>query len=60
MSNKSLSKLVHNGTDAMTYFAKMMDAKGKEKEDIRYSLLKYCELDTLAMVEILKELYKMI
>lgn len=52
--------LVHNGTDAMTYFSKMMELSGDEKEKIRISLLKYCELDTLAMVEILKELYNMI
>ena len=52
--------LVHNGTDAMTYFSKMMEAPETEKEDIKHALLKYCELDTLAMVEILKELFEML
>lgn len=28
----------------------------EERDEIRESLLKYCELDTLAMVEILKKL----
>ena len=52
--------LVHNGTDAMTYFAKMLDAKDKEKDLLIYSLLEYCKLDTLAMVKIVDELYYMI
>ena len=52
--------LVHNGTEAMSYFSKMLNSDGQEKEDIKNGLLKYCALDTLAMVEVLKVLYKLI
>ena len=49
--------IIHNGGEALTYFHKMIHTKDKEeKERIRNSMLKYCELDTLSMVEILKVL----
>lgn len=51
--------LVHNGADAITYYKKMIKSTGDKKEYIRKALLDYCCLDTLAMVEILNELYKL-
>ena len=43
---------VRNGSDASTAYMKMLSAKEDEQAEIRNSLLKYCELDTLAMVKI--------
>ena len=51
--------LVHNGGDAVAYYKKMIESKGEEKTSIVNALLEYCCLDTLAMVEILNELYKL-
>jgi hypothetical protein len=48
--------LIHNGLEAMQAFSEM-DGEDGEK---RRALLKYCELDTLAMVKILKALRKII
>ena len=56
---KNLS-LVHNGAEAIAYYKKMINSKGEEKELICKGLLEYCCLDTLAMVEILNELYKLV
>ena len=50
---------VHNGVEAMDSYLKLSSLEGKEKEELRYNMLKYCELDTYAMVKIyykLKEL----
>ena len=51
--------LVHNGLDAMTFFNKMLVSEGEEKQKIINGLLEYCCLDTMAMVVILEELYKL-
>ena len=48
--------LVHNGVEAMSSFEELIGKEGKEKEYIRERLLKYCELDTYAMVKIYKKL----
>lgn len=53
-------KLVHNGIDAMTLYNKMINSVGEEKEEIVTGLLEYCGLDTMAMVAILEQLYKLI
>lgn len=46
---------VANGTDAMIAWRKMIEmSDGDEKAKSRKELLDYCELDTLAMVEIFK------
>lgn len=51
--------VVHNGGEALSMFPKLIELKGtKEYLDVRYGMLKYCELDTLSMVEILKVLKK--
>lgn len=49
--------LVHNGSDAMRVFAVLENMQDKE-EALKYrkALLNYCEIDTRAMVEILKVL----
>jgi hypothetical protein len=49
---------VQNGTMAMEVWGKTIfnEIAPEEKEKLRKDLLKYCELDTLAMVEILKKL----
>lgn len=47
---------VRNGSDAMEAYAAMEVATAEEATRIRQNLLKYCELDTYAMVKILSRL----
>ncbi|MBP5466048.1 MAG: DUF2779 domain-containing protein [Clostridia bacterium] len=49
---------VHNGAEAMTIFPLIKDMPKEEQEIARQNLLKYCELDTFAMVKIWEELIK--
>lgn len=49
-------EVVHNGTEAMTLFPKIKDLPLEEQEKERQNLLKYCELDTFAMVKIWQKL----
>ena len=52
---------VHNGTEASDTFSRMRDMNSEEREQCRINLLKYCRLDTWAMVKIwerLKEIDK--
>ena len=52
--------LVHNGGEAMECFA-ALESMPKEKQiEYRKALLAYCKLDTLAMVEIIKALEKLV
>ena len=44
--------VVHNGGEASEAFLSLEDKSKEEQEKIRNGLLKYCELDTLAMVKI--------
>lgn len=44
--------LVHNGSEASNSYANLGKLSKKEQDNIRNSLLKYCELDTYAMVKI--------
>ena len=48
--------VIHNGGEAMDIYPKMLIAEPDEKERIRDGLLKYCCLDTLAMVKILRKI----
>ena len=48
--------VVHNGGEAMDIYPKMLEAPKEEQERIRDGLLKYCCLDTLAMVKVLRKL----
>ena len=47
---------VHNGSEAMNAYFMMQDLSGKELDSLRNNLLKYCKLDTYAMVKILEKL----
>ena len=49
---------VHNGSEAMTVFPKIKDMPLEEQAKARHDLLKYCELDTLAMVKVWEELVR--
>ena len=48
--------LIHNGGEAMDIFPKIKDMSKEEQEKARYGLLKYCELDTYAMVKVWEKL----
>lgn len=47
---------VHNGAEASETFEKMSEMSPNELETSRRNLLKYCGLDTLAMVKVLEKL----
>ncbi len=49
---------VHNGGEAMTLFPKIKDLPPEEQQIARKNLLKYCELDTYAMVKVWEELVR--
>jgi len=52
---------VHNGGEAMLVYAKLATIDDKDEiERQRESLLRYCELDTLAMVKILEKLREIV
>ncbi len=48
--------LIHNGSEAMNAYHNLGQLSLKEQEKIRERLLKYCELDTYAMVKIWEKL----
>ena len=43
---------VHNGGEASAVFAAMVDMDSEKLEEYREHLLRYCELDTYAMVKV--------
>ena len=47
---------VHNGSEAMDIFPKIKDMPPEEREKARWNLLRYCELDTYAMVKVWQKL----
>ena len=47
---------VHNGSEAMNAFANMGKLSKEDQLKLRHNLLKYCELDTYAMVKIWERL----
>ena len=49
-------ELVHNGSEAMDTFKNLKNYSNEDQKKIRNSLLKYCELDTYAMVKIYEKL----
>jgi hypothetical protein len=49
---------VHNGGEAMTLFPLIKDLPLDEQATARHNLLKYCELDTYAMVKVWEELVR--
>ncbi|MBQ8164621.1 MAG: DUF2779 domain-containing protein [Clostridia bacterium] len=48
--------LIHNGIEAMISYQQSENADNNTREEIRSSLLKYCGLDTYAMVKIWQKL----
>ena len=51
---------VHNGTEASATFANMVNMEPEERETCRNQLLKYCGLDTLAMVKVWQKLTEVV
>lgn len=51
---------VHNGGEAMAIFPLIKDMPPSEQEIARKNLLKYCELDTFAMVKVWQKLLEVI
>lgn len=49
----NLSGSVHNGGEAMDIYPRMANMSQEEQAAVRESLLRYCELDTFAMVKVL-------
>ena len=49
---------VHNGNEAMTVFPRIKDMAPDKQRTARHNLLKYCELDTFAMVKVWEELVR--
>ena len=47
---------IHNGSEAMSTFATLGSLSKEEQKIVRHNLLKYCELDTYAMVKIWQKL----
>lgn len=47
---------IHNGSEAMNSFKELKNMNKEEQENTRKNLLKYCELDTYAMVKIYEKL----
>lgn len=45
-------EMIHNGSEAMNTFAELGKMDKTKQEEVRKCLLKYCELDTYAMVKI--------
>lgn len=51
---------IHNGGEAMSAFASMHKLSKEDQKSLRKNLLKYCELDTLAMVKIYQKIKEQI
>ena len=52
--------LIHNGTEAMSSFQDLINKTKEEQKYIRERLLRYCELDTYAMVKIYEKLKEIV
>ncbi len=55
-----LGQQVQNGSDAMSIFPKIKDMNPQDAQSAREALLRYCELDTWAMVKVLEKLKKFV
>ena len=53
-------EMIHNGSEAMSEFANLKNLEKNDKEKVRYNLLRYCELDTYAMVKIWQKLNEVV
>ena len=58
MDYRNLEGDVKNGTQAMNAILKLGSLSAEEIEKLRVDLERYCALDTLAVVKILKKLYE--
>ncbi len=47
---------VHDGTEAMAAFEKLGELEPEQRQQVREQLLRYCELDTFAMVKVHEKL----
>ena len=56
---ENLDGSVHNGGEAMTIYPQIAKMSPAEADAARQSLLKYCRLDTLAMVKVWEKLKEM-
>ena len=52
--------LIHNGSEAMSSFQDLINKSKEEQSYIRERLLRYCELDTYAMVKIYEKLKEIV
>lgn len=52
----NLAGSVHNGGEAMDIYPRIAKMSPEEQQQARHSLLRYCELDTYAMVKVLEKL----
>lgn len=52
--------LIHNGGEAMSSFQDLINKTKEERQYIRERLLRYCELDTYAMVKIYEKLLEVV
>ena len=53
-------ELIHNGGEAMSSFQDLVNKSKEEQQYIRERLLRYCELDTYAMVKIYEKLKEIV
>ena len=51
-----ITNIIHSGGEAMNAFAQMDSMEEAEKAEMREALLRYCALDTLAMMRVLERL----
>ena len=51
---------IHNGGEAMTIFPQIQYMNEEDKATARHNLLKYCELDTFAMVKLWEKLREVV
>ena len=56
MTQAKYEELIHNGSEAMSYYETLFERPIEEQEYIREKLLKYCYLDTNAMVKVHEKL----
>lgn len=60
MNYHNLEGSVKNGTQAMTAILKAKEVSEEERTQIEEDLIKYCALDTFAVVKVIKKLYEVI
>ena len=53
-------ELIHNGSEASNSYVILSELSKERQDEIKKSLLKYCELDTYAMVKIWQKLNEVI